>query len=134
MVKAVRALRMDDLLAGMIRPARFPELHFIMWDQRDTPMITPELAHALYRDRWSYVHEHRMLPKRLHSSITFSGSSGRSENSATGAELVAPGCPESRFSAEALRGKLEDIRQREAGVCDDRQPHQHLSDRMGFDG
>ena len=62
MVKAVRALRMDDLLAGMIRPARFPELHFIMWDQRDTPMITPELAHALYRDRWSYVHEHRMLP------------------------------------------------------------------------
>ena len=29
MVKAVRALRMDDLLAGMIRPARFPELHFM---------------------------------------------------------------------------------------------------------
>jgi len=61
-VEAVRAPQMDDLLAGMIRPARFPELHFIMWDQCDTTVITSELAHALYRDRWGYVHEYRMLP------------------------------------------------------------------------
>ena len=62
MVGVMKAIWLENLLGGMIRPARFPELHFIMWDQRDTPMITPELAHALYRDRWGYVHEYRMLP------------------------------------------------------------------------
>lgn len=49
----------------MIRPTGFSELHFIMWDQRDTPEITPELAHALYRDRWGYVLEHRMQPHEI---------------------------------------------------------------------
>lgn len=44
----------------MIRPTDYPELHFIMWDQRDSNEITPELAHALYRERWPYVFEHRM--------------------------------------------------------------------------
>jgi len=44
----------------MIRPTEYPELHFIMWDQRDSTEITPELAHALYRERWAYVFEHRM--------------------------------------------------------------------------
>jgi hypothetical protein len=45
----------------MIRPKDYPELYFIMWDQRDSAEITGELAHALYRDRWAYVLEHRML-------------------------------------------------------------------------
>ncbi len=61
-VGVVKAICLGNQPAGMIRPAGFPELHFIMWDQRDTPVITPELAHALYRDRWGYVHECRMLP------------------------------------------------------------------------
>ena len=49
----------------MIRPADFPELHFIMWDQRDAPEVTPALAYALYRDRWGYVLEHRMQPHEI---------------------------------------------------------------------
>jgi hypothetical protein len=55
----------DYTPAEMIRPADFPELHFIMWDQRDTPEITPALAYALYRDRWCYVLEHRMQPHEV---------------------------------------------------------------------
>lgn len=55
----------DYAPADMIRPADFPELHFIMWDQRDTPEITPALAYALYRDRWGYVLEHRMQPHEI---------------------------------------------------------------------